>query len=167
MSSREDVFRQLSQDHVLKRIQDGWLTDTRRISFWWDQLFPDRDWTGGRLFEYLCAVHGFTQAEANELTTDRVIEILHGAVEAVGKAPGPSEPPPCLVTLQQAAAIVHRSKKTLERYKKNDSAMPQPKVQGGGGKSDLWAWPELRVWLEKQFEQELPDRFPGDRIRPT
>jgi hypothetical protein len=70
----------------------------------------------------------------------------------------------CFVTLQQAAAMVSRSKKTLERRKKN---MPLPKVSGGGGKPDEWAWSELRPWLEKEFERPLPERFPADRFRPT
>lgn len=70
----------------------------------------------------------------------------------------------CLVTLQQAAAMVSRSKKTLERRKKN---MPIPKVSGGGGKPDEWEWSELRPWLEKEFERKLPERFPADRLRTS
>jgi hypothetical protein len=62
-----------------------------------------------------------------------------------------------LVNLDEAAAIVHRSKKTLERYL---SKMPAAYVQGGGGKPSLWKWAELRPWLEKQFVPDLPKRFP-------
>jgi len=69
----------------------------------------------------------------------------------------------CLVTLQQAAAMVNRSKRSLERLKPK---MPPPSVQGGGGRPDEWAWSELRPWLEKEFERPLPERFPADRFRP-
>lgn len=67
----------------------------------------------------------------------------------------------CLVTLYQAAALVNRSKKTLERRK---DRMPLPRVEGGGGKPAEWAWKELRPWLEQEFERSLPERFPADRF---
>jgi hypothetical protein len=75
-----------------------------------------------------------------------------------------ANPVECLVTLQQAAAMVSRSKKTLERRKGN---MPMPKVSGGGGKPDEWEWAELRPWLEKEFKRKLPERFPADRLRTS
>jgi len=62
-----------------------------------------------------------------------------------------------LVNLDEAAAMVHRSKRTLERQL---SKMPAPHVQGGGGKPSLWKWAELRPWLEKEFVPDLPKRFP-------
>jgi hypothetical protein len=65
----------------------------------------------------------------------------------------------CLVTLQQAAALVRRSKRTLEKYKEK---MPLPRVEGGGGKPAEWAWSEIRPWLEKAFDRKLPERFPAD-----
>lgn len=61
-----------------------------------------------------------------------------------------------LVTLDEAAAIVHKSKKTLEKHLKQ---MPPPHIQGGGGKSSLWKWSDLRPWLEKEFVPDLPARF--------
>ena len=70
---------------------------------------------------------------------------------------------PCLVTLFQAAAIVHRSKRTLAKYK---SKMPAPSVPGGHGMAAYWDWPVLRPWLEKKFGMILPPHFPGDRVRP-
>ncbi len=61
------------------------------------------------------------------------------------------------VTLDQAAAMVSRSKRTLERYK---NQMPEPSVRGGGkGKPDEWDWAILRPWLEGQFDRKLPERF--------
>lgn len=67
-----------------------------------------------------------------------------------------------LVTLQQCAAIVNRSKRTLERHKKR---MPKPAVFGGGrGKPDEWEWSIVRTWLQQHFGRELPERFPADRF---
>jgi hypothetical protein len=67
-----------------------------------------------------------------------------------------------LVTLQQAAAMVSRSKRTLEKHK---GEMPLPRVDGGGGRPDEWAWSELRPWLEEKFRRTLPERFPADQFR--
>ena len=63
------------------------------------------------------------------------------------------------MTLQQAAPLVHRHKRTLERYLKK---MPLPQVQGRGGKPSLWAWAELAPWLEEEFEIPMPTDFPSD-----
>jgi hypothetical protein len=63
-----------------------------------------------------------------------------------------------LITLDQAAAVVHRSKRTLQRYL---TKMPDPRVPGGGGRPSLWAWSELRLWLQKTFLIDLPEEFPG------
>jgi hypothetical protein len=68
----------------------------------------------------------------------------------------------CYVTLDKAAAMVGRSKKTLERYKRK---MPAPTVKGGRGKPNEWLWSVIRPWLEKTFDRNLPKRFPGDRFR--
>jgi hypothetical protein len=68
------------------------------------------------------------------------------------------------VTLNQAASLVNRSKKTLERYLKNrkykHKKMPTPCVKGTGGKPHEWRWSVLRPWLEKEFGRKLPERFP-------
>jgi len=80
--------------------------------------------------------------------------------------PGPSPElpysPSDLVTLDQAAGKVHRSKRTLERYK-TKGTMPAPAVEGGGGRPDLWEWKTLGPWLEQTFGIKQPDRFPGKR----
>ncbi len=67
----------------------------------------------------------------------------------------------CLVTLAQAAGLVHRSKRALEEYK--GRGLPKPRVRGGGGKPSLWAYSEIRPWLTKTFDIPLPERFPADR----
>jgi hypothetical protein len=68
------------------------------------------------------------------------------------------------VTLDQAAALVNRSKKSLERCKnKRGSGCPTPDVEGGGGKPNEWAWNRLRPWLERVFGRKLPEHFPSCR----
>jgi hypothetical protein len=62
------------------------------------------------------------------------------------------------VTMDQAAACVNRSKKTLERHLKK--GMPKPDVEGGGGRPHEWKWSTLRPWLERTFGKSLPQRFP-------
>jgi hypothetical protein len=65
------------------------------------------------------------------------------------------------VTLDQAAAFVNRSKKTLERaMNKSNSDAPPPDVEGGGGRPHEWRWSVLRPWLEKTYGKKLPERFP-------
>jgi hypothetical protein len=68
------------------------------------------------------------------------------------------------ITLDQAAALINRKKKTLERYLNDPSykkfQMPQPEVEGGGGKPHEWLWSTLRPWLESTFARKLPERFP-------
>lgn len=65
------------------------------------------------------------------------------------------------VTLRQAAAIVNRSKRTLEKHK---VTMPVPRISDGGGKPDEWAWSELRPWLEEWSGRKLPERFPAHQF---
>jgi hypothetical protein len=73
----------------------------------------------------------------------------------------PHDDQECLVTLAQAAAMVHRSKRALEEYKIR--GMPKARVRGGGGKPSLWAYSEIRPWLMNTFDIPLPERFPADR----
>jgi hypothetical protein len=74
--------------------------------------------------------------------------------------------PDCLVTLRQMAAMVNRDKRTLEKYKESGQ-LPEPRVKGGKGRPDEWAWSEIRVWLQQTFERPLPERYPADRLRPV
>ncbi len=79
-----------------------------------------------------------------------------------GKAPegeyksaeAPAEVPE-LVTLDQAAALVNRSARTLERYKKR--GLPRPFVLGGGGKPHEYRLDEMREWLQKTFKRPIPE----------
>lgn len=77
---------------------------------------------------------------------------------AIGAAAGQGEDGEQLVTLDQAAAMVRRSKRTLEKYR---DRLPDPRVWGGGGRPHLYAWGELRAVLVRVFGTRLPERFPG------
>jgi hypothetical protein len=92
----------------------------------------------------------------------RVIQPTPAALDAPSGTDAASDAPPDLVTLDQVAAIVHRSKRSLERYKTNGS-LPEPAVKGGGGRPDLWEWKTIRPWLEMTFRIKLPDTFPASR----
>ena len=67
-----------------------------------------------------------------------------------------------MVTLSQAAAMVHRTKRAMEHYK-TKGTLPSPSVEGGGGKPDLWDWEIIRPWLETEFGFQLPVQFPEVR----
>lgn len=66
------------------------------------------------------------------------------------------------VTLDQAAGMVHKSKRTLERYK-TKGTLPKPAVEGGGGRADLYDWSTMRPWLIETFGVQLPIEFPARR----
>ena len=88
-----------------------------------------------------------------------VIEASGTSVEiATTGATGPRH-----VTLDQAAAWVNRSKRTLERHK--GKGLPEPAIRGGGGKPSEWIWSELRPWLEETFDRRLPVRLPDGPFR--
>jgi hypothetical protein len=67
------------------------------------------------------------------------------------------------VTLQQAAAIVNKTKSALVKRAKK-SPMPLPEVEGGECRAAEWEWTTIRPWLEDQFKRKLPEKFPGGRF---
>jgi hypothetical protein len=102
----------------------------------------------------------------------RLLELDARLREMLGQTPetpveGEDPPPdhhhelPDLVMLDQAAASVHTSKRTLERYK-TEGTLPDPVREGGGGKPALYDWKVMRPWLENVFGVKLPERFPGN-----
>lgn len=66
---------------------------------------------------------------------------------------------PQYVTMDQAAAIVSRSKRTLRGYYDNGD-MPEPEIRGKGGTPHEWQWEKLRPWLQETFKRPLPERYP-------
>jgi hypothetical protein len=68
------------------------------------------------------------------------------------------------VKLDQIAAIVSHGKRTLERLKgRQPNPLPDPDIEGGGGKADEWRWDRIRPWLEAEYKRSLPEQFPGWR----
>ena len=67
------------------------------------------------------------------------------------------------VTLAQMAAIVNKSKRTLE-WLKDDKMLPAPAVKGGNGRADEWLWSAVKPVLEAEYRRVLPDVFPADRF---
>jgi hypothetical protein len=63
------------------------------------------------------------------------------------------------VDLDQAAAMVHVRKRTLERYKTR--GMPPCTIKGGGGRKALWHWPSIRPWLVETFGVPQPMELPA------
>jgi hypothetical protein len=81
-----------------------------------------------------------------------------GPPAAVDPKPDAASP---LVTLAQMSGMVRQSKKTLTRWKNDeDSTLPEPDIEGGGGKPDLWRWDRVRSCLEARFGCVLPEQFP-------
>lgn len=81
-----------------------------------------------------------------------------------GESKSPEAPAelPDLVTLDQAAAAAHTSKRTLERHK-TQGTLPEPVREGGGGKHALYDWKVMRPWLTETFGINLPETFPANR----
>jgi hypothetical protein len=82
--------------------------------------------------------------------------------EGEGKPTDASPELPDLVTLDQAAAAAHVSKRTLERHK-TEGTLPEPARDGGGGRFALYDWKIMRPWLMQKFGVPLPERFPANR----
>lgn len=66
---------------------------------------------------------------------------------------------PTYVTMDQAAALVQRSKRCLRHYY-DDNEMPPPDIRGGGGKPHQWRYETLRLWLTETFDYKLPLQMP-------
>lgn len=72
----------------------------------------------------------------------------------------------CFVTLDKMAAMVQRSKRTLEKLKtRAANPLPKPIVAGGSGKPAEWIWDDVRPWLEREFGKKLPEQYPGDAFQ--
>jgi hypothetical protein len=56
------------------------------------------------------------------------------------------------------AAMVSLRKRSLENYR---GRMPPPRRRGSRGRPNLWAWGDVRAWLEATFGRNLPASYPG------
>jgi hypothetical protein len=84
-------------------------------------------------------------------------------LDAVRLLTRPAPSPNDLVTLDQCAAIAGVSKRTLERHKTR-GRLPEPAVEGGGGKAARYHWSVMRPWLEAKFGIRLSETFPASRF---
>lgn len=118
----------------------------------------------GEAYQLACAA--FDEAADEAGPNDAMMAALEDIAERLARwqapaAPADSPPEPCnLVTLDQAAATVNKQKRALEYYK-TKGTLPNPAVEGGGGKAALYDWAIIGPWLTKQFGMQLPERFPG------
>jgi hypothetical protein len=126
------------------------------------------DLSGDRAREYLSAY--FDRLDRTyEAAFAPLLDLLNKLETAYHQtardAPPPAAPPiEQYVTLDQMAAVVSRSKRTLEKRKnRRENPLPAPYVEGGGGKPDEWLWALVRPWLEREFSRKLPERFPQQR----
>lgn len=86
------------------------------------------------------------------------LKLLLTRYTLAGPAAGDAGTPPRqLVTLDQAAAMIRRRKRTLYHHE----GRPAPVVPGGRGRAALYEWADLRPWLERLSGMTLPARFPG------
>jgi len=92
--------------------------------------------------------------------------VSHAPANGDGAANRIVEPHDFHVTLQQAAPLVSKHKRTLERWQKEDSNFPLPEVQGQGGTASLWKWSILRLYLQERTKLALPEYHPSDPYRP-
>jgi len=73
----------------------------------------------------------------------------------------PPPEPPQLVTLDQAAALCRRTKRRLRDFVGRGLPAPVNEATRRGNQLKLYAWDEMRPWLEATFGLVLPERFPG------
>jgi len=99
----------------------------------------------------------------DELTIVRDAFVEYLAWYAAAQSQKPETEIDELVTLSQVAPLTGVSKRTLERYLKDDK-LPQPDFPGGEGKSHKWHWSTLHPALSKLCNRILLSRFPGARI---
>jgi hypothetical protein len=107
-------------------------------------------------------VRGWMPNEEKWQEWQRKVQHTRAAARAMSEASRPSGEELQYVTLDQIAAYVKYSKRTLERAKsRKKNPLPLPAIDGGGGKRDEWLWHEVRPWLEQEYGKRLPERFPS------
>jgi hypothetical protein len=109
---------------------------------------------------------GFPAApRPEEAAGEAVVELMDDETAEAGVQPEPVGIKQ-YVTLDMLAALVNRSKRTLEKLKtRSNNPFPAPPVEGGGGKPAEWDYGIARPWLVQEYGKPLPEHFPADRFR--
>src|SRR5262249_42323723 len=114
--------------------------------------------TARRFLSDLIRLHKRSVEAAGAMSLDEAMDLIEGKKPPTDPPAGSSQ----YVTLDQMAAAVHRSKRTLEKLSgRKKSPLPDPDIQGGGGRPNEWKWERIRPWLEVEYQRPLPDRFFG------
>lgn len=133
-----------------ERVEDGRIVYTQRTREWGTLPAGPVDDA-----EFIC------QHQRSHPTRPGMILFDGEAVQRLRLAMGDADntPPRNLVTLQQAATMVKRSKRTLEKL----ADLPKPVRKGKRGQPHQYSWKELRPVLERAYmppDKRLPDKVP-------
>jgi len=104
-----------------------------------------------------------SKAIGAEAAMDATEQAVNGNLAATSAEPVDA-PLDQMVTLDQMAALVSKSKSTL-RLRYDRCELPDPDVKGGGGKRHEWKWSRVRPVLEELFKRSLPELLPNWRQR--
>jgi hypothetical protein len=106
----------------------------------------------------------FTEPPAKNSTLDAVLAEIRRLRHAIERPQANPPAPACvvgdsdiLVTLDQCAALIHKSKSRLYKLR---AKLPDPAVSIGGGHANLYRWGEMRAALMRVYGITLPQRFP-------
>ncbi len=162
---------ELGLPKIIEWVAEGEAGNTNQVRVW-DPAISEVNGTSLFLWDYPPNGREGTQREQiatvlNGLTN--ALRYVGGLCDEMSKQAAPGSKTMSLigpieyVTLMQMAAIVNKSKRTLERLR-DKRKLPAPAVKGGTGKADEWQWPVVRPILQDLFKRNLPERFPADRF---
>lgn len=102
--------------------------------------------------------HWYDKKVDGDLWWKGMLSVWRGIAIRLKLDSGNDYDPSQLVTLDQMAAWVKRKKRTLEGWKTKDRDFPLPAVEGGGGRANLYYWPDAVGYLREKSGLQLPDR---------
>ncbi|HEY7311876.1 MAG TPA: hypothetical protein VH643_21105 [Gemmataceae bacterium] len=141
--------------------------DSERARLVWDWIDAQDKWEFDRwtrdVWDEVRGTVGYLVATNTAAPTGRSQPGVYPVLQDDHLNP-PEDDQPQYVTLDMAAALIPRSKRTLQKAigrKKNP--LPDPDIQGTGGHPNEWKWTTIRPWLEQEYGRQLPERFPSLR----
>lgn len=142
-------------EHVREYLPDDWVVERLNATTQRLQRIADVE----REDAMAEPAHGIA-GHAHDVTASESPVAAPAADPPTQKAPSLDDQ---MVTLDQAAAISKRSKRTLEKDIKH-GRLPRADNLGGGGKASYWYWHRLRPELQKLTAVRLPEVYPDGRI---